>query len=254
MTMEFQNKIVIVTGASAGIGANACLYFAEKLASIVLVGRNIKALEDVARKCEQNHGVKALVVKADITNDIEVKSIVTKTVDIFGRIDVLVNNAGVGVMADVTDGVEFYDKAMNTNIRSAYHLTSLAVPYLIESKGSIVNVSSVAGMKPIGELKFLAYGMSKAAMDHFTKYLALDLGPYGVRVNSVNPGATKTDFISTAGLKDQGVMSKFCATKLPLGKMAESHEVADLIVYLASDRARSITGSIFVIDNGESLK
>lgn len=254
--MDFINKIVIVTGASAGIGAETALMFAKQQATVVLVGRNNETLQENAEKCEQYHGIKPLILKTDLTNDQDVKKIVTKTIEKFGRIDILVNNAGIAVLADITDGIEPYDKVMNTNLRSIYLLTSLAIPYIIESKGNIVNVSSVASMKPIKEFKFLPYSMSKAALDNFTKYLAMDVSRHGVRVNSVNPGATNTRFGVHAGLSESEACIGYgeYAKSLPLRKNAETHEVGDLILFLASERATSITGSIFVIDNGDLLK
>ncbi|CAF4876154.1 unnamed protein product [Pieris macdunnoughi] len=252
--MDFENKVVIITGASAGIGADAACAFAKQSAKLVLVGRNEQNLKQIANKCEGFTGIPALIIQADITIDANVQNIVDKTIEEFGRIDVLVNNAGVGVHGSILDGVQLFDNAMNLNMRSAYLLTGLAAPFLIESKGNIVNISSVAGLKPIKAFEFLPYSISKAAMDMFTKCVALELGPKGVRVNSVNPGCTRTKFVVAAGFgaNSESLLDKFGST-LPMGKIAESDEVADLVVYLASDRARSITGSIYVIDNGEML-
>lgn len=253
--MDFINKVVVVTGASSGIGADVALRYAKQSAKVVLVGRNEQALSQIAEMCHQAKGMKPLIVRADLTNDNDVENIITQTIDTFGGIDVLVNNAGVGFNGSIRDGIELFDRAISTNLRSVYLLTSLATPYLLKSKGNVVNVSSVAALRPIKDIPFLPYCISKAGLDMFTKCLALELGPDGIRVNSVNPGGTKTPFIEAAGF------SKEEADKLiehrnqfyPLRKMAESDEVADLILYLSSDRARSITGGIFVIDNGEML-
>ncbi|XP_041981128.1 uncharacterized oxidoreductase TM_0325-like [Aricia agestis] len=251
--MDFLNRVVIVTGASAGIGADTAILFAQHSAKLVVVGRNVAALEEIARKCQESRGIKPLVIKTELTRDEDVKNIITETIKVFGRIDVLINNAGMAITADITDGIEHFDKVMSINIRAPYLLTGLAIPYLLKSKGNIVNVSSIGGMKPIGDVKFLAYDMSKAAMDNFTKHLALQLGPQGVRVNSVNPGITKTGFVKTAGFENPEEIFKSRESTLPLRKMCQSEEVADLILYVASDRARSITGSCIVIDNGEIL-
>ncbi|KAM3961473.1 3-oxoacyl-[acyl-carrier-protein] reductase FabG [Aphomia sociella] len=253
--MDFNNKVVIVTGASSGIGADTALLFAKQSAKLVLVGRNETSLKEVANKCETYKGLKPLIVKAELSKDEDVKNIITQTISLYGRIDVLVNNAGVGVQASIRDGIEPFDRAMNINVRSAYYLICLATPHLVKSKGNVVNVSSVAALKPIRDVNFLPYCASKAAMDQVTKCVALELSRNGVRVNSVNPGCTRTPFAQTAGFTKEEVNELYKARgkKLPLGKIAESEEVADLILYLASDRARSITGSIFVIDNGEIL-
>lgn len=253
--MDFSNKVVIITGASSGIGASAAVLYAKQSAKLVLTGRNEQSLNTVSKQCEEANGIKPLIVKADVTVDSEIKKIVSNTIEYFGRIDVLVNNAGVGVRASILDGIKPFDEAIATNIRSAYLLTSLVTPYLIESKGNIVNISSVAAFGPIKGVDFLPYCISKAALDQFTKCIALELGPRGVRVNSVNPGCTRTSFAEAAGFSKEVVTQLYDqrAESYPLRKVAESDEVADLILYLSSDRARSITGSVYVIDNGEML-
>lgn len=181
--------------------------------------------------------------------------IVSETVKASDGIDVLVNNAAIGVRGSIKDGIEPYDRVMACNMRSVYLLTSHVTPYLIKSKGNIVNVSSVAAFKPITDLNYLPYCISKAALDQFTKCVALDLGSEGVRVNSVNPGGTRTPFVENAGFSKEKVdkLNENRNKNYPLRKIAEGEDVADLILYLASDRARSIRGSLYVIDNGEML-
>lgn len=253
--MDFKNKVVVITGASSGIGAAVAQMAAKQSAQLVLVGRNIVNLNNVAAKCEAAKGIKPIIIQAELSNDEDVNKIVSETVKAFDRIDVLVNNAGVGCNASISDGIEPYDRVMACNMRSVYLLTSLATPHLIKSKGNIVNVSSVAAFKPIKDMDFLPYCISKAALDQFTKCVALELAPKGVRVNSVNPGATRTPFAVNAGftMEQMNELYEHRNTVYPLRKVAESEDVADLILYMASDRARSITGSIYVIDNGEIL-
>ncbi|CAH0400081.1 unnamed protein product [Chilo suppressalis] len=253
--MDFCNKVVVITGASSGIGASTAKQFAREWAKVVLVGRNESALKEVATECENAKGIKPLIVKAELSNDDEVKNIVSKTIEAFGGIDVLVNNAGFGCKASIHDGIEPFDRIMATNIRAVYLLTSLFTPYLVKSKGNIVNVSSVAAFRPIKDVDFLPYCISKAALDQFTRCLAVELSKDGVRVNSVNPGATRTPFVQVAGFnKEQAEeLYKIRDKVMPLGKVAESEDIADMIVYLASSRARSITGALHVIDNGEIL-
>ncbi|XP_063625178.1 meso-2,3-butanediol dehydrogenase-like [Cydia splendana] len=253
--MDFKNKVVVITGASSGIGAAAAFLFAKQSATLVLVARNEQLLNDVAAKCEAENGIKPLVVRAELSSDDDVKRIVTKTIETFEKIDVLVNNAAVGMRGSIRDGVEPYDTVMAVNVRSVYILTSLATPHLVKTKGCIVNVSSVAAFKPIKDADYLPYCISKAALDQLTKCVALELARDGVRVCSVNPGGTRTPFAQNAGFSKEEVEQLYAARdkSYPLGKMAEPGEVADLIVYLASDRARSITGTVYVIDNGETL-
>ncbi|XP_061717993.1 meso-2,3-butanediol dehydrogenase-like [Cydia pomonella] len=253
--MDFKNKVVVITGASSGIGAAAAFLFAKQSATLVLVARNEQLLNDVAAKCESENGIKPLIIRAELSSDDDVKNIVTKTIETFEKIDVLVNNAAVGMRGSIRDGVEPYDTVMAVNVRSVYLLTSLATPHLVKSKGCIVNVSSVAAFKPIKDADYLPYCISKAALDQLTRCVALELARDGVRVCSVNPGGTRTSFAQNAGFSKEEVEQLYATRdkSYPLGKMAEPGEVADLILYLASDRARSITGTVYVIDNGETL-
>ena len=183
--MAFTGKVVVITGASSGIGAQTARDFSKLGASLVLIGRNLENLQKVAGECEQSDNV--LTVQADITIEDDVKRIIDEAVKKFSRIDVLVNNAGVLETGSIENtNLDQYDRVMGTNMRSIYHLTMLAVPHLIKTEGSIVNVSSVNGIRSFPGV--LAYNISKAAVDQFTRCVALELAPKKVRVNSVNPG------------------------------------------------------------------
>lgn len=249
--MDFKGKVIIVTGASSGIGASAALQFATLSGTLVLVGRNEERLKSVAKKVGDAKGIKPLIVKADLEKDAEVKKIIDETVKQFGRIDVLVNNAGAGVIAGIKDGIEHFDKMIATNLRSVYLLTNLALPHLIKTKGNIVNVSSIVSQKPIPD--FMPYCVSKAGLDMFTKCVAKDLAIHRIRVNSVNPGPVESEFHNRLGLgkAETDALMKDRENMSPLGKIAPSEDVAELIVFMASDdKAGSITGSIVIIDNG----
>uniref|UniRef100_A0A2A4J134 Ketoreductase domain-containing protein n=1 Tax=Heliothis virescens TaxID=7102 RepID=A0A2A4J134_HELVI len=248
----FANKVVLVTGGSSGIGAAAVVEFAKQGASVALVGRNDTRLQEVAKKCEQ-YGANTLVIKADVSKDEQAKTVIQQTVDKFGKLDVLVNNAGILRYAPVTDPklLANFDEVMNTNLRPVIHLSSLAIPHLIASKGNIVNVSSVLATfnKVPGTI---SYCMSKAAMDHFTRVAATELAPHGVRVNSINPGPVITDIATSAGmpkdLNQDNIVEKLTA----LGRYSEADEIGELILFLA--RSPSVTGSCYLIDNGMGLK
>ncbi|XP_022832080.1 uncharacterized protein LOC111360392 [Spodoptera litura] len=248
----FANKVVLVTGGSSGIGAATVEAFAKEGASVAFVGRNQAKLKDVESRCQQ-YGANVLAIRADVSKDEEAKTVVQQTVDKFGKLDVLVNNAGILRFASVLEPtlIQTYDETMNTNLRPVVLITSLAIPHLVATKGSIVNVSSI--LSTIVRIPgIMPYSMSKAAMDHFTKFAALELAPSGVRVNSVNPGPVLTDIASGSGfspdlLEDTGAHT-------PLGKAAQSEEIANMIVYLASDKAKSVTGSCYIMDNGLALQ
>lgn len=183
--MNFAGKVVLVTGASSGIGERTARMFAQLGASLSLTGRKLENLEKIASECEGQK--KPFVVTGDITNPSDTKRIVEETIKKYGQIDVLVNNAGIIETGTIENtSLEQYDRVMNTNIRSIYYLTMLTVPHLIKTEGSIVNISSVNGIRSFPGV--LAYNLSKAAVDQFTRCVALELAPKKVRVNSVNPG------------------------------------------------------------------
>ncbi|KAL0821676.1 hypothetical protein ABMA28_005116 [Loxostege sticticalis] len=249
--MSFNNKVVLVTGASSGIGAAIALKFAEEGANVAIVGRN----EDKLKKVSENIakvGNKPLVIVADMTKDNDVQKIVNDTLNQFGKIDVLVNNAGVGGNIDITDesAMKVYDNVIATNLRSVVYLTHLASKYIIETKGNIINISSVAGQ--LAMKTGFAYCTSKAGLDHFSRAIALDFAPKGVRVNTISPGPVKTDIIENMGYKGETVTAVFdtMLQMTALKRISDPVEIAELALFLASDKAVGITGSTYVTDNG----
>lgn len=248
--MSFENKIVLVTGGSSGIGAATAVLFAKEGASVVIVGRNEAKLKTVIEQC-QEHGVTPLVIKADVSHEEAPGEIIKQTIDRYGKLDVLVNNAGIVFTGGLLDGelMKNYDKIMNTNLRAVVCLTNLAVPYLVKTRGNVVNISSTLGTQAGPWM--MAYCISKAGLEHFSKTAALELAPSGVRVNIVSPGPVVTDILETAGMPD---LWEEWGKQTPLGKVAYADEVADLILFLASDKAKSITGANYTIDNGSLLK
>ncbi|CAH0595536.1 unnamed protein product [Chrysodeixis includens] len=242
----FANKVILITGGSSGIGAAAVECFAKEGASVVFVGRNEAKLKAVAERC----GPKTYPIKADISKDEEAKSIVKKTIEKFGKLDVLVNNAGIFKYKSLRDSnaVDVYDEILKTNTRAVILITTLAIPYIIQTKGNIINISSVVSTT-IVEPGMTLYGMSKAALDHYTKGLALDLAKVGVRVNSVNPGPVITDLARDVTDFPDIPIDKLTA----LGRASDPEEIGDIIVYLASDKARGVTGSMYHVDNGALL-
>ncbi|KAM3963976.1 3-oxoacyl-[acyl-carrier-protein] reductase FabG-like [Aphomia sociella] len=248
--MSFKNKVVLVTGSSAGIGAATAIMFAKEGAKIVILGRNEDNLNKMADEIRKI-GSEPLVIKADVSKDVDAKRIIDTTIVKFGKLDVLVNNAGLLSLGTILDGkiVEAYDAIANTNFRAMLMLTTLATPHLIKTGGNIVNISSIAGIKVfISELG--PYGLTKAAVNHFTRTAALELSPHGVRVNTVSPGLVETDILPKSGLNIS--YQEYSQNSL-LKRYSTSEEVAELIIYLASDKAKGITGSNFVMDNGMTL-
>ncbi|XP_022834410.1 uncharacterized protein LOC111362108 [Spodoptera litura] len=249
--MSFQDKVVIVTGASSGIGAATAIKFAEEGAKVALVGRNQEKLNNVAKKCGN-----PLIIAADVSKDEDAKRVIEETLRYFGGIDVLVNNAGIVSRTNIQDNgvIPVYDRIMSTNLRAVVVLTHLAAPHLVKTKGNIVNISSVAGYRIFQES--FAYCTSKAGLDHFTRAVALELAPHGVRVNVINPGPVKTDIIENMGATKEIAEATFdrMGKMTALSRVSESDEVADLILFIASDKSKAITGSSIVTDNGTMLK
>ena len=250
--MSFKDKVVIVTGSSSGIGAAIAIKFSEEGAKVTLVGRNTEKLNNVAKKCNN-----PLVVAADLNKDENVKRIIDETLKKFGKLDILVNNAGMSRPATIQaeNAMKAFDEVMSTNVRSVVYLTHLAAPHLVKTKGNIINISSVAAFKVVTPATF-AYNTSKAALDHFTRSIAQELASSGVRVNVVNPGPVRTDFVENMGLAGPAVDGLYDEVKnmTALNRVSDPEEIADLVLFLASDKARAITGSSFVSDNGIVLK
>lgn len=251
--MDFGGKVFIITGASSGIGAGAAEHLSKLNTKLVICGRNEENLNELVLKIKSAK-CEVLPIVGDVNEENCRKKIIDATLEKFGKIDVLVNNAGVGKFGMVSEyPMEEFDKIINTNVRSVYHLTQLAIPHLVKTKGNIVNISSVASVR--GGPNVSAYCMSKAALDHFTRVLALELGPRGVRVNSVNPGVVHTNFFATnLGMKDE-IYDEFIKrneSMYPLRRVANVNDTSQAISYLACDKMSSfITGNFIFVDGGK---
>jgi NAD(P)-dependent dehydrogenase (short-subunit alcohol dehydrogenase family) len=250
MNQEMTHKRVIVTGASSGIGRATAERFLSEAASVVLVGRRESALQEVASHASGN----AFVIAADLSDEKQSESCVAQANEMMGGLDVLINAAGIlkgGRIEDTTLGL--WDEMMNINLRSVFHLMKLAVPHLEKTKGNIVNVSSVTGPRSFPGV--LAYCVSKAGVDQLTRCAALELAAKGIRVNAVNPGVVVTGLHRAGGMNDEAYAAflEHSKTTHPLGRVGKAEEVADLIYFLASDRAGWITGATVSIDGGRAL-
>ncbi|XP_030846135.1 uncharacterized protein LOC586484 [Strongylocentrotus purpuratus] len=248
---EFVGKVVLITGASSGIGAETAVHFAAEGAGLALVGRDEGRLEKTAQDCMAKGLAKdkVLTIKADMCVEEDVKRIVESTITYFGRLDVLVNNAGQAKLDLLRSEtvMENFDDLLKLNVRSVVQLTNLAVPHLITSKGSVVNVSSLAG-KRVAHMSF-SYNILRAATDQFTRCCAVDLAPKSVRVNAVNPGAIKTPLLTGFGIPAEQI-EEVCAKMHPLGRIGQPTDVASAIKFLASNAASFITGETLSIDGG----
>jgi NAD(P)-dependent dehydrogenase (short-subunit alcohol dehydrogenase family) len=252
--MESKNgRVVLITGATSGIGRAVAKKFAAESARVIGLGRNQLALTEVEKEISDAGGV-PLMLKADVTVDTEVQSLFATAIKQVGRLDVLVNAAGhisTGSIEDTT--LSDWDAMMNVNLRSVFNLMQLATPYLLKTEGSIVNISSVTGLRSFPGV--LAYCVSKAGLDQLTRCAALELASKGVRVNAVNPGVVITDIHKRGGMSEEDY-AKFLErskTTHPLGRVGQPSEIAELVFFLASERASWITGATYSIDGGRAL-
>ncbi|XP_034190159.2 3-oxoacyl-[acyl-carrier-protein] reductase FabG-like [Osmia lignaria lignaria] len=249
--MAFTGKVVLITGASSGIGAATAIHFAQLGAELALSGRNAQNLNAVSEKCKPN---KTFMVTGELTNEADVKNIVESVVKHYGKLDILVNNAGVLENGSIENlSLEQHDRIFNVNVRSLMHMTMLAVPHITKTKGNIVNVSSVAGLRAFPGI--LSYCMSKAAVDQFTRCVALELAPKQVRVNAVNPGVVITNLHKSSGMTDEQLKTFFEGSKQThaLGRPGNTSEIAKAIAYLASDDASFVTGVTLSVDGGRHV-
>jgi Dehydrogenases with different specificities (related to short-chain alcohol dehydrogenases) len=252
MQIDLEGKVAIVTGATSGIGRATVNVFTEAGAAVVAVGRNESALAELSDEMRAD-GKEVLIVRADVTDGAEALRIVEATIERYGAIDVLVNAAGFlsnGTIEDTT--LEAWDAMLDVNLRAVFHLMQRAVPHLEKTRGNIVNVSSVTGLRPFPGV--LAYCVSKAGLDQLTRCAALELAPKGVRVNAVNPGVVVTEIHKRGGMSDENYAAFLERSKTthPLGRVGMASEVAELILFLASEHAAWITGATYSIDGGRA--
>jgi len=244
---------VIVTGASSGIGRAAAVRFGRSGASVLVVGRDERGLSDVAAGIRDAGGT-AETCQADVTAADAPDRIVRCALERFGGVTTLVNAAGIianGSIENTTD--DNWDVMMDVNARAPFRLMRAAAAALIASRGSVVNVSSVTGLRAFPNV--LSYCVSKAAIDQLTRCAALDLAARGVRVNAVNPGVVVTNLHRRGGMNEDSYAAFLTRAREthPLGRPGDAAEIADLIFFLASDAAGWITGETISIDGGRHL-
>jgi len=252
MDKEFAQKVLLVTGATSGIGKATALRFAEAGASIAAVGRNEAALIDLEEQIE-GKGAGFVGITADLLLEEEAESAVSKAVEHFGGVDVLVNAAGHISSGTIENTpLKSWDVMLNINLRAVFILMQKTLPTLIQRHGNIVNVSSVTGLRAFPGV--LAYCVSKAGLDQLTRCAALELAAKGVRVNAVNPGVVVTEIHKRGGMTEEQYQAFLEHSKEthPLGRVGQPQEIAELIFFLASERASWITGATYSIDGGRA--
>lgn len=252
MEKELPSKTLLVTGATSGIGKATALRFAAAGANVAAVGRDNTALAELENEIA-GAGAAFLPIQADLIKPEAAEACVAKTIDRFGGIDVLVNAAGHISNGTVENtSLEAWDAMLDINLRAVFVLMQKSLPSLIERRGNVVNVSSVTGLRAFPGV--LAYCVSKAGLDQLTRCSALELAAKGVRVNAVNPGVVVTEIHKRGGMTEQDYQAFLTRSKEthPLGRVGEASEIAELILFLASERASWITGATYSIDGGRA--
>lgn len=250
MNTNMSGKVVIVTGGSSGIGLATARAFARQAAHVLITGRRTAKLAAIAQV-----EPRIAFLTADVGNPADAQRTIARALESWGTIDVLVNNAGAGApraLADTT--VDHVNEVYAVNTIGPTLLAAAAVPHLVRSRGSIINISSTLGTKAIAG--FANYGASKAAIEHLTRCWALELAPQGVRVNAVASGPVDTDFLEERmGLSraEAEAVKEQERAAIPLGRRGVPEDIARWIVALASDEADWVTGQVFSIDGGFNL-
>ena len=244
---SLQDKVALVTGASKGIGAGIAKALARAGASVVVNYASSKSGADKVIDAIAKAGGKAVAEKGDVAQTAEAKKLIDTALKHYGRLDIVVNNSGVFEMKpieEITD--EHFHRQFNINVLGLLHVTQAAVPHLQEG-GSVINVSSVVSrLTPPGRA---VYTGTKGAIDAITGVLARELAPRGIRVNAVNPGLVETEGTHSAGVIGTD-WEKGLVAQTPLGRTGQPADIADVVVFLASDASRWMTGETLIVSGG----
>jgi NAD(P)-dependent dehydrogenase (short-subunit alcohol dehydrogenase family) len=251
--MKFKGKVAIITGAAGGVGKATVKRLASEGCKVVLIGRNRKSLDNVAEVIQEKKNV--LAIKADLTREGEVISAAEQTVSKFETIDILVNNAGI--ISDPTPfhlmTEEQWNLLINTNLFGTFRMTKAVLPFMLKNKsGSIVNISSLLGIRAIPNVPLSIYGVTKAGIIMLTKSIAVEYGPFGIRCNCVVPSTIQSPIIDPY-LQDENAR-KLLETSFPLRKIGTPEDISGTVSYLCSSDAKWVTGSIITVDGGISAK
>jgi 3-oxoacyl-[acyl-carrier protein] reductase len=251
LAIDLSGKVALVTGGSRGIGRATCRMLAEAGARVAVNYAQDRDAAEEAVSTIRSGGGEAVAVGADVSDSVAARRIVADAVERWGRLDIVVANAGVWEedAAGATAGLEVWDKTFAVNVRGAYLVVDAAVPHLLKTRGSIVFISSTAGQR--GEARHSAYAASKGALISYTKSLAAELGPRGVRVNCVAPGWVATDMTAQT-LADPSRRREIEAT-IPLGRVGDPREIAGSILFLVSELAAFVQGEVLNVNGGSVL-
>lgn len=246
-----KDKVALVTGAAAGIGRATALELARRGARVVISDVNAEGLKETAALANEFEERQLLDIKADISQPDEVQSLIDQTTREFGRLDIAVNNAGIeGAQAATADyTVQDWDRVMNVNLRGQWLCMKYEIPVMLkQEQGAIINISSILGK--VGFENTPAYTAAKHGLVGLTKAAALDYSARGIRINAVCPAFIETPMLERAGITSNAETRKEISALHPIGRLGEADEVAQAIVWLASDEASFVTGHAMMVDGG----
>jgi NAD(P)-dependent dehydrogenase (short-subunit alcohol dehydrogenase family) len=249
---RFEDKVVLVTGGSSGIGRTSALLFSKEGAKVVVADKDTEGGENTVQKIRTSGG-EALFVKTDVSKEVEVENLIEAVVEAYGCLDCAHNNAGIeGNMALTADYNELnWDSVINTNLKGVWLCMKHEIRQMLNQRGgAIVNMSSVAGL--IGVQKLPAYVASKHGVVGLTKTAALEYASRGIRINAVCPGFVEGVMVERLTGGDAEIKSQFIA-RYPMGRMGTSEEVAEAVLWLCSDMASFITGYALAVDGGRVI-
>jgi len=245
--MELEGKVALVTGGGQGIGKAIVLALAKKGASVVIADIDLESADKVAD--EAGKFSKAVAKKADVSSETDVKRLVKETLEEFGRIDILVNNAGIDLKLPTEEvTVEQWQRVMDINLKGAFLCAQAVGKEMIKNRsGKIINIASVAGHSPVPRMA--AYNASKAGVLLLTKTLAVEWAQYNINVNSISPGVTETSLLSRLRMENPEAI-KAREKRIPLGRVAQPEDIAQVAIFLASSASDNITGEDIKSDGG----